>query len=284
MSTFSHPIATAVVIAIISVLVLRMVPRMVAIHVVMEPYRRGDYEAALRGSEKFWHRGQVTVHYCFYRGSILAYLGRLEEAEIWLRRNIAMRDEEPVPGKEKQRRLLAIGYTCLGELMLQAGRFDEAGECFEKSIRHVPERGSCYLGMAELCLMRRDNPAEALRWAKRGIACEEVDPITSREVRAVNLGKGTAILAWATAAYSRSASDMASLVTEAINSVGNSSVSSTARVHYHSGCAWAELGDLQASALQYQKAAKLDPQGEWGRAARAALRSAGQSGDAEGEA
>jgi len=120
--------------------------------------------------------------------------------------------------------------------MLQAGRFDEARECFETSIRHVPERGSGYRGMAELFLMRRDSPAE-----------------------------------------SRNASDVALRVTEAITGVGSGNIYVTAQVHYHSGCAHAELGDLRASTLQYREAARLDPQGPWGRAAQAALKSGAQS-------
>src|SRR5450755_2764917 len=61
-----------------------------AIDVVMEPYRRGDYEAALAAAEAFREDGEVTPSYSFYRGYILAHLGRLSEAEVWLRRNVAM--------------------------------------------------------------------------------------------------------------------------------------------------------------------------------------------------
>jgi tetratricopeptide (TPR) repeat protein len=299
MSTYLPPIAIAVIIAIIVAIALhlsaerlraRSVATLQAINAVMEPYRRGDYEAALLGAESFRRGGQVTASYCFYRGSSLAHLGRLEEAEVWLRRNIVMRDGESLRGedatwsKAKKKRYLAIAYSSLAHLMLQAGRFDEARECFETSIRHVPDRGSAYRGMAVLCLMRRDSPAEALRWIKLGIERDQTDPTLSPQVRKLSLGEGIAVLAWATAAESRSASDVALWVTEAIKIVGNSDIGSTAQVHYHSGCAWAELGDLQASALQYQEAFRLDPQGESGRAARAALRSAGQSDNPEGEA
>jgi tetratricopeptide (TPR) repeat protein len=242
-----------------------------AINAVMEPHRRGDYEAALQASECLRRGGEVTAAYCFYRGANLAHLGRLEEAEVWLRRNIAMRDEK------KERRHLAIGFTTLGHLMLQAGRFEEAQECFETSMRHFPGRGSGYRSMAELCLLlRRDSPAEALRWANLAIRHAQADREISGELRKMNLGEDLATLAWATAADSRSASEVARLVAEAVASVGTSNIQSTAQVHYLSGCAYAEIGDLRNSAQHYEEAARLDLQGHWGRAANAALRSSRQ--------
>jgi tetratricopeptide (TPR) repeat protein len=239
-----------------------------AIKAVMEPHRRGDYDASLQACEGFRRGGEVTAPYCFHRGANLAHLGRLEEAEVWLRRNVVI---------QKDKRLLAVGFTTLGHLMLQAGRFDEAQECFETSLRHFPGRGSGYRSMAELCLLRRDSPAEALRWAKLAVGREQAARALPPWLRKMNLGEDLAMLAWATADDSHNASEVARLVAEAVASVGASSVQSTAQVHYQSGCAYAELGDLRSSALHFEEAARVDLQGHWGRAARAALRSSTQS-------
>jgi tetratricopeptide (TPR) repeat protein len=235
-----------------------------ALDAVMEPYRRGDYEAELQAAEGLRQDGEVTTSYCFFRGSSLAYLGRLEEAEVWLRRSIAIRNEV---GKRR----LAIRFTTLGNLMLQAQRYDEAVECFETSLRHFPGRSSGYRGMAEAYLLRGGNPSEALRWAKLAISREQTDRQFSPELRRLNLGEGLATLAWATAAASHSGPEVAQLVAEAVASVGSSNLSSTAQVHYHSGRAYQELGDTGNSAQHYQEAGRLDLQGRWGRAARAAL-------------
>jgi tetratricopeptide (TPR) repeat protein len=245
--------------------------RLTAIQAVMEPYRRGDYQAALQAAEGLRRSGEVTASYCYFRGANLAYLGRLAEGEVWLRRDIAMREEL------KHKRHMSIGLTSLGHLMLQAGRFDEAQECFEASIRHVPGRGSGYRNMAELCLLRRDCPAEAVRWAKLAIGRDQADPDISPDLRKINLAEDAATLAWATAADSHKASDVARLVADAVSGVGAISVQPTALVHYLSGCAFSELGDLQTSALYYEEAARLDLQGHWGRAAQAALTSSRQS-------
>jgi tetratricopeptide (TPR) repeat protein len=235
-----------------------------AIDAEMEPYRRGDYEAALVAAEGFRQDGEVTASYCLYRGTCLAHLGRLPEAEVWLRRNIEMR-------KEDEKRHLAIGCTTLGHLMLQAGRYAEAIECFETSLRHFPGRSSGYRSMAEAHLLCGGDPAEALRWSRLGIEQANGDQEISPGLRKMNLGEGLATLAWASAATTCDAAEVARLVAEAVSSVGTSSVSSTAQVHYHSGRAYEVLGDPMNSAKLYQEAARLDLQGEWGRAARAAL-------------
>src|SRR5580704_7730713 len=86
-----------------------------AIDAVMTPYRKGDYQASLEAAEGFRYEGEVSESYCFYRGSNLAHLGRLQEAETWLRRNIEMR-------KKNETRHISIGYTTLGRLLLQAER------------------------------------------------------------------------------------------------------------------------------------------------------------------
>jgi tetratricopeptide (TPR) repeat protein len=235
-----------------------------AIDGFMEPYRRGDYEAALQATESFRQDGDVTASYCFYRGSCLAHLGRLPEAEVWLRRNIALR-------KEDQKRHLAIGYTTLGHLMLQAGRYDDAVECFQTSLHHFPGRSSGYRSMAEAYLLRGDNPSEALRWTRLAIDQAKGDREISPELRKMNLGESFATLAWATAAASHTAPEVARLVAEAVAGVGAGSISSTAQVHYQSGRAYEELGDAGNSLHHYREAARLDLQGEWGRAGRAAL-------------
>src|ERR1039458_10563265 len=74
-----------------------------AIDGFMEPYRRGDYEAALQATESFRQDGDATASYCFYRGSCLAHLGRLPEAGGWLRRN-------NTPRKQDQKRHPATGH------------------------------------------------------------------------------------------------------------------------------------------------------------------------------
>jgi tetratricopeptide (TPR) repeat protein len=235
---------------------------MAAINGVMEPYRLGDYQAALEAAEGFRDDGEITAEYCFFRGASLSHLGRLEEAETWLRRNIALH----TAAGDKRR--LAIGLTSLGNVLLRAGHYDEAKKCFQDSIRTAPDRGSGYRSLAELCLVRGGDPAEAAGLAKLAVQREQADKVHSASLRNLNLGEDLATLAWAIAAELHDAAQVARLADAAIAGVGDTNVQSTAQVHYHLGCAFAELGDLATSAGHYEEAARIDPQGHWGRAAR----------------
>jgi tetratricopeptide (TPR) repeat protein len=232
---------------------------------VTDAYRRGDYEEALRRSEGLKLLGEVTAAYCFHRGANLGHLGRLDEAEVWLRRNIGMHEED---GRTQ---LQAIGFTALGQLMLQAARYQEAEECFEKSIALWPDRGNGYRYMAELCLLRGDASTDALRWAERAVSCEKASTESSAEILKWNLGEQLATLAWATAVASHDTTAVALLAGEAVASVEGGGTESTAQVEYQLGCAFTQLGDQQTAAQHYGEAARVDPNGHWGRVGKAAL-------------
>ena len=234
---------------------------------MMKPYHSGDYKRAFEVAESLRQSGKVSASCCFYRGSMLAQLGRLGEAERWLRRSIDLEDRT-------KKRSLAITFSALGDTLLQARRYGEAEKCLRRSIRLFPGRSPAYRGMAELCLMRGDGTAAAVRWANLALERQKADQAASSELRRLNLGESLAALAWATAAESRSAPAVARLVARALKSVGTGTVESTALVHHHSGCAYRELGDMLASAKHYEEAARIDAQGKWGRAAREALRGA----------
>jgi tetratricopeptide (TPR) repeat protein len=235
--------------------------------VVMDAYRRGDYEEALRQSEGLKLLGEVTAAYCFHRGANLGHLGRLDEAEVWLRRNIGMHEENG------RTRLRAIGLTALGQVMLQAARYQDAEECFEKSITLWPERGRGYRYVAELCLLRGGSYTDALRWAECAVSREKACAENPAEVMKLNLGEHLATLAWATAAASHDTTAVALLAGDAIASLDDAVVESTAQVKYQLGLAFAHLGDRETAAQYYGEAARLDRNGHWGRAAKAALES-----------
>jgi tetratricopeptide (TPR) repeat protein len=239
-------------------------PRAEVQRVVMDAYRRGDYEEAVRQAEGLKLLGEVTASYCLHRGTNLGHLGLLEEAEVWLRRNIAMNQED---GKTK---LHAIALTALARVMLQAARYQEAEECIEKSIALWPERGTGYRYRAELRLLRGDGYTDALQWAESAVSREYASG-NPAYVQMLNVGEHLAVLAWATAAASRDPAAVARLAGEAVAAVGDTVIESTAEVRYHLGRAFTELGDRQTAAEHYAEAARLDPNGHWGRAGKSAL-------------
>jgi len=227
---------------------------------MLEAYRQGDYQTALRLVEGLKELNKAS--YTFFRGAILLDLGQFEEAEKLLRQNVL------TESKDHQ---LAIGYSSLGQLMLEQGRFDDAMECFTASLRYMPDRGATLRDVAETWLRRKSDPAEALKWAQLAVVKERSAPLISEEVRALNLSENLATLAWAVAVSSRDEHAVEEILSEAIPMIENRAVSSASQVFYHSGRAYAELGDFPKSRERYEEASRRDPQGRWGRAARAAL-------------
>lgn len=231
---------------------------------VMEAYGRGDYETALRAADGFAALRNQTS-YCFYRGSMLMHLGRLQEAEPFQRCAVAL---------QRDRRRTALAYSVLGQNLEEQRRYDEAMQCFGRALRRSPGKGSVHRHMAELHLVRGGAPGEALDLAT--LAVKEERALSSprpemQRVHKLNLGEALATLAWAAAAASGDRAEVDSLVAEAVPLMtGGDSNPTCAQVQYHAGQAYAALGDTAKSAEHFETAARLDPNGIWGRAAGSA--------------
>jgi tetratricopeptide (TPR) repeat protein len=231
-----------------------------ALQAVMDAHRRGDYEAALHATEGLREGRGATPTYGFFRGTMLMQLGQFAEAEKWLRESIA---------RETDSRKSALGYSTLGKLLLEQQRYDEARECFEACRRQAPERGSSQRSIAEAWLRQGGHNSEALQAAKVAVDRDRVGEAVSQEVHDHNLGEDLATLAWAVAAATHDEPEVDRLVAEAVPLVDGGPTSSVAQVHYHSGRAYAALGDTGKSAHHFEEAARADRQGLWGQAARA---------------
>ena len=171
---------------------------------------------------------------------------------------------------EKQIRLTALNRAVLGELYLERGRYGEAIRCFEASLSDWPGRGSCHRAIAEAWLRKGDDPAEALKWAQLAVEEDRVAKDYTQEVRDTNLGEDLGTLAWAVAVASRDAAEVDRLVAEAESKAGTRLVTSSAQVQYFAGRAYEALGDTTRSTRHFKEASRIDSQGLWGRAARAA--------------
>ena len=171
---------------------------------------------------------------------------------------------------KKQIRLTALSRSALGDLYLERGRYNEALRCFEAGVKDWPGRGGFHRGIAETLLRKGARATEALKWARLAVDEERASKDYSQELRDTNLGEALATLAWAVAAELRDQNEATRLVAEAESKVGAFSVASTAQVQYLAGRAYEELGDRTRSAERFEEAARIDPRGRWGRAARAA--------------
>jgi len=236
----------------------------------MQAYRRGDYETALRATEGLRAADQETS-YCFFRGSMLMHLGRLDEAEP-LQRRAVLRQSDP--------RRSALAYSQLGQNLQEQGRYDDAMDCFEAALRRCPGKGSVYRHLAELQLHRGDCPTEALKWANMATGAErasEAETPGMEEVNRLNLGLALSALAWAVAVARQDRARVDQLMNEAIPLMGSNAKPYLAQAHYHAGRAYSALGDLGKQAEHFDEAARLDPKGTWGCLAKSSSRAGSKS-------
>jgi tetratricopeptide (TPR) repeat protein len=234
-------------------------------------YRRGDYAAALQATEGL-RKARTIREYWFLRGGALMQPGQLDEAEKSL--NQAMELMRPsgaaIQGPRESRKRSALGSAILIELYLEQSRYDEAVKRSEASLRDLPGHGPFHAYMAEACLRRGDRPGEALKWATLAVEEDRTDKALPRESHNSNLSEHLATLAWAVAVASRDRAQVDRLVDEAVNLADALSIVPTsAQVHFKSGLAYAALGDEERCTRYFEEAARIDPQGRWGRAARA---------------
>jgi tetratricopeptide (TPR) repeat protein len=261
-----------------------------AINAIVDAYRKGDYAGALQAAEALKSNPEHAALYFFFSGAMLMHLGRLEEAEPYLRRNLTAASDT---------KLTAVAYSSLGQLLLEMQRYDEAFECFQTSLGYWPDRGSCHRDIAEAWLRRGDNTSYAVEWALRGVQLERSrddlpDSPEGRELCNIDLAEDLATAAWAIAADSRDRSQVDRLVDEALTLLSPASLPAarvrhtgkemtfsvtllspatapTAQVHYHAGRAYLALGDSSKSDRHFEEAARIDPHGLWGRSARSLM-------------
>ncbi len=245
-------------------------------------YRRGDYAAALEATEHFLRAGRLRDYWAL-RGGTLMQLGQLEEAEKSLNQAVALAPPSgpilhPIsPGRTptKSQKLSALAGAMLVELYLEQSQYNEAIKRCEASLRDWPGYGPFHAHMAEACLRRGDLPSQALKWATLAVEESRAGKGLAGESRNINLSETLTTLARAVAADSKNREQVDLLVGEAVKLAGaHSVVPTSAFVQFQSGLAYAALGDADRARQFWEEASRLDPQGRWGRAARAELTAA----------
>ncbi len=88
-----------------------------AINAVMAAYRGGDYRTALQRAESLKDGSSNTAEYCFFRGSMLHHLGKLDDAESNLREGLAL---------ETDPRQRALVYNVIASVLMDQERFPES--------------------------------------------------------------------------------------------------------------------------------------------------------------
>lgn len=224
-------------------------------------WRRGDYEGQLREVErlKAWKpEGYLSLR----GGGGLFELGRLAEAEACLRQSL------PMP---KDPRARAVNESELGQVLLEQQRYGEAIAAFERSIAGWPQRGGGHRGIAQTLLRQGVQPAEALRQARQAADLDEANTTLGAENRDLNVSESLATLAWAEAVNAGGPGKVEHWLEKAFPLCPETTVPTRAELHYLAGRAFAALGKTDESAREFEHAATLDPKGNYGRLAKAAM-------------
>ena len=223
---------------------------------MMQAYSSGQYEHALAISgAAMLHGANLGV----FHASLLMQVGRLMEAEQVLSQALR-RETEP--------KSAALAHCVLAEVHMFQRQYDKALGCYNTALGLWPERGGTFRAIAEVGLRRGDDPSVALQWARQAVEKEKASQGIAPMTKVVNLGSELATLAWAVAVASRNAAEVDQLIAEANSFLAGVPVSSVAQVHVYSGLAYAALGNEAKRSQYFETAARVDPNGAWGREAQ----------------
>ena len=222
---------------------------------MIQAFMKGEYQHALAISSA----AQRGVNVGVFDGSLLMQIGRLNEAERMIAEALA---------SETEPKSTALAQCVLGDVYLFQHQFDKALACYNSALSLWPERGGTYRAIAEVGLRRGEDPSVVLQWARLAVEKEKTSQGIVAMTKVANLGAELATLAWAVAASSHNSSEVESLVAEADSFGAGIPVSSIAQVHVYSAMAYAALGNEAKRAQHLEAAARVDPNGVWGREAQ----------------
>ncbi len=250
--------------------IARGIRTIATVNAIMAAYREADYETGLQKAEALkdpMHPFSKTAEYCFFRGTMLHHLGRLEEAEANLREGLPL-EEDP------SRR--ALVFNTLASVLMDQQRYPEAIAFYENAGRAWPDRGANHRGIAEVWLRQGRELFEALDHARQAVEIDRAASGLKKEALETRLGEDLATLAWAVAENASStdassgAAEVESLLKEAFHLCGDRTKPVLAHIHYQAAKAYEALKIPKKAREHFCRAAEADPRGTYGRLAIAA--------------
>jgi tetratricopeptide (TPR) repeat protein len=151
-------------------------------------------------------------------------------------------------------------------------RFTEAIASFEDSIRAWPDRGGGHVSVAEARLHQGSEIPKALTSARLAVELDRKKSFFPSEVHSLRLAGDLGTLAWAVASDSGDLREVEHLLAEAFPLCGERWKTDLAKLHYHAACAYSTLRMADKSTYHLEQAIAVDPNGRFGRLARAAAR------------
>jgi tetratricopeptide (TPR) repeat protein len=208
----------------------------------------GDYDGALR-KVRWISLGIPNVTTLHKEGLLLSLSGRLSEAEQRYRQALDLADGS----NYRVERL----HACLGYVLMDRGRYQEAEKCFQRAIKAGDVTGSSQTGLAELRLAQGVEAEQALEYASQAIEHAKQRP--GKPIPA----PFCADQAWALALLGR-ADDAREALAGAMR-VPEASVPGRAEMHWRAGMTMAAMQQPEEAWKHFEMGHKADPRGKYGR-------------------
>jgi tetratricopeptide (TPR) repeat protein len=218
-----------------------------------EALNRGDYDLALLQLS-----GMKTLARHEFGAVILVLAGRPAEAEEQIG-YLATHTSDPA--------LRAKRLSLLAEALMDQGRCEEARRWFDEAARLDTGSSGALGSMAEWYLIQGDSGAalELIERANVVMAKESMNP----KRRSLALAGRAAMHSLALARMGRT-EEARSAIAEAERGADLQFVPAFALLHWYAGLALAALGEATEAREHFQRAAKADPRGKYGKLAAGA--------------
>jgi tetratricopeptide (TPR) repeat protein len=220
----------------------------IAVILCKSKMQAGDYDGALR-MVRWVSLGFPNPLLLHREGLTLSLAGRLSDAEKRYRQALAM----AAGTKYRVERL----HACLGYVLMDRGRYDEAEQSFHRAIEAGDVTGSSQAGLAELRLAQGVEAEKALDYASQAIEHAKRRP--GKPVA----GPFCADQAWALALLGRG-DEAREALAQALG-VPEASVPGRAEMHWRAGMTMAAMQQPEEAWKHFEMGHKADPRGKYGR-------------------
>lgn len=218
--------------------------------------KRGEYDEAGKAVVRFHPHNPDGPHALRMRALSLLLGGRYGEAEELARRAVARTRN----GVEQ-----AYALDCLGDALLEQGRYEEAMRAYEAAIQARPGFRRAYRGMAEVLLRQGTNPPRALEVVEQ-VAGPSGPSRNKWGLNSEVRDDYWALKAWALAQLGRTA-EVTSAIENALRFTDKKSKPSMGTTLYRAGMAMDAMGEDKQAAEYLRRAQEIDPEGRAGKVA-----------------
>jgi hypothetical protein len=154
----------------------------------LSAYRRGDYRGAYEAAAGMSDGDNPHAREAdYFQGAVLLAEGRLEEAEVHLRKYL---------NTAKDPARLGSASGMLGELLIEQGKYGEAAGLLNTGMTLAPEQSALLRQLAVVALRQGEEPSLAIQFANEAVHKERV-AVTMKQQRAALAAEQTRIRAQA---------------------------------------------------------------------------------------